>query len=439
MDYVVPILTGISLSAMLGFRAFLPPLILGIVYRLFPEMIILNVKFSFLASDPVLIALGVASVVEFLGDKIPVVDNFLDWFEIPAKMLFSAVLTFAIIPGGSHWFYLLVGLVFAETATMTVHTGKTGIRAASTVATGGIANPVIGLFEDFITFVGTVLALILPWLAGITILYLLYRCFKYLLGKVGGNDGEIAKARPSFIWFDISQAASRWLFRIYNGMKIHNYERVPVDRQFVTVANHASIFDGFIMASACRVPLFIMVKKEAFDNPITGWYLRKVLCFPVDRSKVDATAIKTAMKLLNDGYNLGLFPEGTRNREGKVGEFKHGAIKFALKKKLPILPAYIGNSHLLTPPGTSLPRPAKMSVHILDLIDTKAELEAGKTEDQILEMLYSRICIKGSEVMGYDVREVIPVSDPLPSQPPPCAAEKSQVVAQEVNVASDNS
>ncbi|NCB39586.1 MAG: DUF4126 family protein [Erysipelotrichia bacterium] len=414
MEYLFPILTGISLSAMTGFRAFMPPLILGILYRLFPDFVTINKSFAFLAQDPVLLALGVAAAAEFLGDKVPLVDNILDWLELPAKVAFSAILTFALVPGAAHWFYLLVAIVFAETATLTVHTGKTGIRAASTATTGGLANPVIGFIEDIVTFAGTVAAIIAPILAIIVVGYLVYRCFRYLFGAHGGNEDKIANAKPSFIWYNISQCLSRWFFRIYNGMKIYNYEYVPVGQQFVTVANHASIFDGFIMGGAVRLPLFIMVKKEAFDNPIKGFYLRKVLCFPVDRFKIDATAIKTAMKVLNDGYNLGLFPEGTRNREGKVGTFKSGAIKFALKKKLPILPAYIANSHLLTPPGKVLPHPAKMSVHFLEVIDTKAELEAGKTEDQILEMLYDRICKKGTEVMGYEVRETAAIEKDTP-------------------------
>lgn len=405
MEYLFPLFTGISLSAMTGFRAFLPPLIIGLLYRFFPGVLAINNSFAFLANDPVLIALGVAALAEFLGDKIPAVDNVLDWLEMPAKIAFSAILTLALVPGAAHWFYLLVAIVFAETTTLTVHAGKTGLRAASTIATAGVANPLIGIIEDIITFVGTLLAFVLPWLAAIAIVYLMYKCGRFLLGNFGGNEGRIAIASPSFIWFNLSQAFSRWFFRIYNGMKIYNSELVPVNQQFVTVANHSSIFDGFIMGGAVRLPLFIMVKKEAFDNPIKGFYLRKVLCFPVDRSKIDATAIKTALKILNDGYNLGLFPEGTRNRDGKVGIFKSGAIKFALKKKLPILPAYIANSHLLTPPGCILPRPAKMSVHFLKLIDTKAELEAGKTEEQILEMLYDRICDKGKEVMGFEVRE----------------------------------
>jgi 1-acyl-sn-glycerol-3-phosphate acyltransferase len=409
LDYVFPVLTGICFSAITGFRAFLPPLIIGIVLRFFPglqDFIRIDLaSFAFLKQDPVLIALGVAALAEFLGDKIPVVDNILDWLELPAKIAFSAILTYALVPGSSHWFYLLVALVFAESTTLTVHTGKTGLRALSTATTGGVANPVMSIVEDIISFIGALVALLAPILATIGIAYLLYRCIRFLIGKTGGNEGRIANARPSFVWYNVSQFASRWFFRIYNGMKIYNYELVPKNEQFVTVANHASIWDGFIMGGAVRLPLFIMVKKEAFENPMMGWYLRKVLCFPVDRSKVDAAAIKHAMKVVNDGYNLGIFPEGTRNRNGYVSPFKSGAIKFALKKKLPIVPAYIANSHKLTPPGTSLPHPARMSVHFLEVIDTKAELESGKDEEKILQMIYDRICAKGTEVMGYDVRE----------------------------------
>lgn len=405
MEYALPVVTGLCLAALTGFRAFLPPLVLGVIYRLFPDAVNINQQFAFLAQDPVLICLGIAALFEFMGDKIPVVDNFLDWLNLPAKIVFSAVLTYALIPGSTHWFYLLIAIVFAESATLTVHTGKTGIRAASTLTTGGAANPIIGLVEDVISLAGAVAAILAPFLALLLLTYVIYRCLRFLFGEKGGNEARIAEARPSFVWYDVSQAVSRWFFAIYNRMKIYNYEKVPQTGQFVTVANHASIFDGFIMGGAVRRPLFIMVKKEAFDNPIKGWYLRKVLCFPVDRTKVDATAIKTAMKVLNDGYNLGLFPEGTRNRFGKVSEFKPGAIKFALKKKLPIIPAYIANSHNLTPPGTVFPRPATMSVHFLDPIDTKAELEAGKNEVDILQMLYKRICDKGTEVMGFDVRE----------------------------------
>lgn len=242
-------------------------------------------------------------------------------------------------------------------------------------------------------------------IVSVVALYAVIKFLHFWLKPTGGNEGWIAETKPSRIWFRVTADVCRWFHTIYNRMDINNYEYLPKGQQFVTVANHASILDGFMMGGLVRQPLYIMVKKEAFERPIEGYFLRKVHCFPVDRSKVDATAIKTAMKAINEGHSLALFPEGTRNRKGYVSEFHAGAIKFALKKKLPIVPVYIANTHKMTPPGAIIPRPVKISMTLLEPIDTKAELEAGKTEKDILDLLYKRITDKGTEIMGYDVRD----------------------------------
>ena len=237
--------------------------------------------------------------------------------------------------------------------------------------------------------------------------YAIWKLCRYWLKPTGGNEGWIAETQPSEPW----QYWTDWFwiifFKLYNGLEIHNAHYIPQDKNvnFVTVANHESILDGFIMGLSVFRPLYMMVKKEAFEIPIKGYYLRKVLCYPVDRSKTDSTAIKTALKYLSEGKCLGIFPEGTRNRQGFVSEFKPGAIKLAIKKKVPILPAYIANSHNITPLNCILPRPAKLKVIFLEPIDTKAELEAGKNENDIIEMLYKRITDVGRETMGYDVRD----------------------------------
>ena len=236
------------------------------------------------------------------------------------------------------------------------------------------------------------------------LVYKLYKMAKFWFAPTGGNEGFCAETKPSVMWYTASGIVCKWFFQIFNGFKIYNSEYLPEDKQFVTVANHASIMDGFIVAASVHVPVYIMVKKEAFEIPIKGWYLRKVLCFPVDRSKVDVFAIKRAMTVLNEGKNLGIFPEGTRNREGYVGEFHVGAIKFALKKRLPIVPMYIQNSHNFTPVGAILPRPVEMAVHFLPPVDTKALLAEGKSEQEILNIIREMICNKGTELMGYDVR-----------------------------------
>ena len=237
--------------------------------------------------------------------------------------------------------------------------------------------------------------------------YALWKLCKYWFKPTGGNEGWIAETQPSEPWQYWTDIFWKVFFTLYNGLEIHNAHYVPQDKEtsFVTVANHESILDGFIMGLSVMRPLYIMVKKEAFEVPIKGFYLRKVLCYPVDRSKTDSTAIKTAFKYLSEGKCLGIFPEGTRNRKGFVSEFKPGAIKLAIKKKIPILPAYIANSHNITPIDCILPRPAKLKVIFLEPIDTKAELEAGKNEKDIIEMLYKRITDVGTQTMGYDVRD----------------------------------
>ena len=241
----------------------------------------------------------------------------------------------------------------------------------------------------------------------VVITYFIWKLAKFWLKPTGGNEGWIAETNHSEPWRKVTVAFWRIFFTIYNRLEIINEDYVPTDPKvnFVAVANHESILDGFILAMAVWRNLYIMVKKEAFEIPIKGYYLRKVFCFPVDRSKTDTLAIKTALKHLSEGKCLGLFPEGTRNREGYISEFKSGAIKLALKKRLPILPMYIANSHNITPPNTIFPRPAKLTVKFLEMIDIEAELKSGKTEKEIGEMLYNRIADAGREMMGHDVRD----------------------------------
>ncbi len=408
MDYLLPILTGICLSACTGFRAFLPPFLIGLVQRFLPVpwMAPMFPGLSFLAQTPVLVALGVATAVEFAGDKIPWVDHLLDLLSLPVKAAFTAVLTFRLIPAGEYaWFFLVVALVLNEGTTVTAHTGKAGLRAASTATTGGAANPVIGLLEDIAVAIGTVLALVLPVLALVLLGWLLYRSVRFLFGKRGGNEGRIAQTKPSLWFYRLARHLSWVWFKIYNRMSVTGQEHCPRQGPLVIVANHASALDGFVLGACVSLPVFIMVKREAFDNPISGWFLRKALAFPVDRSKADAAAVKTSIKVLQEGNALGLFPEGTRNPRGRVRPFKPGAIRLAIRHKAPILPAFIDGNHLMNPPHTVLPRPARLQVAFGPLIDVAALLAEGKTEEQISDLLYQEVTSLGHRLRGEDVRD----------------------------------
>jgi len=112
-------------------------------------------------------------------------------------------------------------------------------------------------------------------------------------------------------------------------------------------ANHVSGWDPIIIAIALpkHSRLTVMAKDSLFRIPILGFILRKLGIFPVKRGGSDLTAMKTAMKVLNDGNRLLVFPEGTRVEEQGEVEAKGGVTVMATRTGVPMIPVYCGQRH----------------------------------------------------------------------------------------------
>lgn len=134
----------------------------------------------------------------------------------------------------------------------------------------------------------------------------------------------------------------RVLFRIYYNPIIINKEYIPKDGSIVIACNHKHLFDQCLTIMATKRPINYMAKKEYFDG-IFSWFFKFVGCIPVDRSKKDENAKKTAIDVLKNGGAIGIFPEGTRNRfKNKVLlDFKFGAVSMAKKTDSLIVPCAV--------------------------------------------------------------------------------------------------
>ena len=112
-------------------------------------------------------------------------------------------------------------------------------------------------------------------------------------------------------------------------------------------ANHASGWDPFWLASALPVDsrLTVMGKDQLFRIPLVGTLLRKAGVFPVKRGGNDLTAMKTAIRALNEGNRLLVFPEGTRVGDEKGSEAKGGVTVMATRTGVPMVPVYCGPKH----------------------------------------------------------------------------------------------
>ena len=176
MDLSIPlaIAAGIALSAACGLRAFLPLLAVSGAARL--HYIPLAPGAAWLADDRVLIALSVATVIEILADKIPVVDHAMDAIATLIRPVAAAVGAYALLqPLASPWDAILA-LIFGGGA-LVVHAAKAKTRLGSTAFTLGVANPFLSFLEDGLAFAISAAAILLPIvaLAGIVGLFFLTR------------------------------------------------------------------------------------------------------------------------------------------------------------------------------------------------------------------------------------------------------------------------
>ena len=138
-------------------------------------------------------------------------------------------------------------------------------------------------------------------------------------------------------------AWSRFTIKIIGiNLIIEGVENIP-DEPCVFIGNHTSILDIPILMHSANRTVGLIGKKELIKIPILGYWMKQNHCIPLDRSNPrDAIkVINLGVEYVKKGYNMGIFPEGTRNKEGKVGEFKKGSLKLATKAKATIVPVAI--------------------------------------------------------------------------------------------------
>ena len=108
----------------------------------------------------------------------------------------------------------------------------------------------------------------------------------------------------------------------------------------VFVGNHQAIYDAFVLMSTINKPTGFIAKKEITKIPLIYGWLKEIHTVFLDRSSIKdgIKAINEGVENLNKGYSMVIFPEGTRSLASKMGEFKKGSMKLALKANAPIVP-----------------------------------------------------------------------------------------------------
>ena len=168
------------------------------------------------------------------------------------------------------------------------------------------------------------------------------------------------------------------IFKLIFRLKIIGSKNIPKTGSFVIVANHSSLLDGFVLISSVKPKVTFMSAAHLFKIPFVGNILRGVGAIPVQGKGSDIKLIKEAMKVLQAGGVLGIFPEGRIVNEKDGFSAKAGAAYLAIKADVPIIPMAIKGADKALPVGAKFPKLNKIEVKIGKPISCSREIKLNK-------------------------------------------------------------
>ena len=162
------LMAGISLSAAAGLRVFIPLLALGLAGRF--DILPLGEQFAWMMSEPFLIVVGIAALMEAGAYYVPLVDNLLDVLATPAALAGGTVITSSLLPEMSPLAQWSLAAVLGGGAAGIVQGTTVAARGVSTASSGGLANPILATGETGGSLLAVALALLVPLVFGVLVI-----------------------------------------------------------------------------------------------------------------------------------------------------------------------------------------------------------------------------------------------------------------------------
>jgi hypothetical protein len=178
---VTQLAMGFGLAATVGLRTFLPLLAAGLLARF--GYVDLGHSFEWMAKTPALIVFGSAVVFEVLADKVPGLDHALHFVETFVKPVAGTLVAASLFTNLDPMTAVVLGLVGGGTIAGAVHIAKGTTRAASTVLTGGLGNPVLSIFDDVLAVGGIILAVLAPIIAALIVIFLVIGALRLVMKR----------------------------------------------------------------------------------------------------------------------------------------------------------------------------------------------------------------------------------------------------------------
>jgi 1-acyl-sn-glycerol-3-phosphate acyltransferase len=198
--------------------------------------------------------------------------------------------------------------------------------------------------------------------------------------------------------------AARHLWRF----DLRGYDRLPAEGPAILCPNHVSFLDSaFLMLTLPRRISFVG-KAEYMDSWSTKYLFPAMGMIPIDRSggEKSQAALDTAEEVLCRGELFGIFPEGTRSRDGVLHKGRTGAARLALKVGCPIFPVGIVGTREIQPPDAKVPRLRKPCTISIGRPINVGRYQQRADDRMVLRQITDEVMFEIRELTGQDYRNV---------------------------------
>ena len=176
-------------------------------------------------------------------------------------------------------------------------------------------------------------------------------------------------------------------YKLWYNPKVIGKDNIPKIDPIIICANHKHMMDQCAILISTKRMVHYLAKKEYFDSSF-AWFFKLAGCIPVNRKIKDENAKNQAINLLKQGYAVGLFPEGTRNKtKDFLLPFKFGAVSMAQKTDAYIVPVGITGEYKFRSKNliTRIGKPFKVNNMSLEEANEKLKDEISSLMKQNLK------------------------------------------------------
>ena len=214
------------------------------------------------------------------------------------------------------------------------------------------------------------------------------------------------------MFYILARVVIRPLFWLLFRPRVKGREHVPLTGSVILASNHLSFVDSIAIPTVAPRKVSYLAKAEYFTGSgVSGWFSRTLFsavgALPVEREthRAAQAALDTALTVLKDGGAFGIYPEGTRSRDGRLARGKTGVAWLALTADCPVVPVAVAGTDKVQPVGARWPRPRRISVTFgepLTFPEHAGRAGNGRARREVTDRIMEAIwALSGQEKAGW--------------------------------------